>query len=155
MAGPNLSRNDFTMFVFSIKVLSSDFLVWWLGVLGVSFALCFCLLFFLVDGELSESFFSVLSSSVVSCSRKLFLDFESGVWLFGMLLVIVFWIFLLLFFLFASFQGQNVGPTLPHQPENPIQTIVVDPGIRAWSSLLCSWQSYYPRSSTWHIRRQN
>ena len=24
-----------------------------------------------------------------------------------------------------SFQGQNVGPGLPHQPENPIQTIVV------------------------------
>ena len=31
-----------------------------------------------------------------------------------------------------SFQGQNVGPTLPHQPENPIQTIVVDPGTRAF-----------------------
>ena len=31
-----------------------------------------------------------------------------------------------------SFQGKNVGPTLPHHPENPIQTIVVDPGTRVF-----------------------
>ena len=31
-----------------------------------------------------------------------------------------------------SFQGQNVGPTQPHQPTNPVQTIVVDPGTRSF-----------------------
>ena len=33
-----------------------------------------------------------------------------------------------------SFQGQNVGPTQPGQPINPIQAIIVDPGTRVFES---------------------
>ena len=33
-----------------------------------------------------------------------------------------------------SFQGYNVGPTKEGQPDNPIQSIVVDPGTRAFEA---------------------
>ena len=48
-----------------------------------------------------------------------------------------------------SFQGPNVGATCPHQPQNPIQTIVVDPGTRAFEgSSPCLLYSVISRITT-------